>query len=262
MKNKTSLIILICLAMGAILPAQSSQPWSAGSAYILPKGRFETGLFRPLRYGQSENWEWAVRPITGFLMPNFQVKINRFASEARVSAMRFTVVVPTYLMRALQRDGTGGVLANEPSIPPYPLLVTIVSEYLHTFQLAENRFLTTKYGIGVALGNEAPDPRLLIELPSAFPRTLLHHEGLQFVIGSDLESQLAGKWYYWIDVDIFITPTSDYTFAVEHKLLITRRGSDRRQFSIGYKLTGNQFPFGLMWNIIPIIDFQFAFGNK
>ncbi len=262
MKKLISLIIILSLTPSANLLAQSNQPWSEGTAFTLPQGRFEAGLFRPLRWGHNETTEWAVHPIIGLLMPNFQVKINRSATDQGATAARITIVIPTYLMRMGQRDGTGGVLAKESSIPMYPLLVAVRGEMLHSKQLAEDKIFTYKYGVALALGADKPDDRLLIELPSIYPRTLLYHNTLQINTGADLTDNLSGKWYYWVDADIFITPLSDHLFAAEHKFLLSRRGSARRQFSFGYKLTGADYPFGFEWHIIPLIDFQFAFEKK
>ena len=50
------------------------QNWKSHSANILPKKRFEVGLFQPFRYGYSETLEYSTYPLWFFVMPNIDLK--------------------------------------------------------------------------------------------------------------------------------------------------------------------------------------------
>ena len=50
------------------------QNWKSHSAKILPKKRFEVGLFQPFRYGYSETLEYSTYPLWFFVMPNMTLK--------------------------------------------------------------------------------------------------------------------------------------------------------------------------------------------
>ena len=48
--------------------------WSSHSAEILEQGRWEIGLFQPLRYGYSNYAEFSIHPGWFFLIPNLEIK--------------------------------------------------------------------------------------------------------------------------------------------------------------------------------------------
>ena len=42
---------------------QFHKNWHSGTAFLLPEGRMEIGIFQPLRYGWSKSIEFTIHPL-------------------------------------------------------------------------------------------------------------------------------------------------------------------------------------------------------
>ena len=65
--------LIITLILTSSLFA-NEKTWSSHSAEILEQGRWEIGLFQPLRYGYSNYAEFSIHPGWFFLIPNLEIK--------------------------------------------------------------------------------------------------------------------------------------------------------------------------------------------
>lgn len=233
--------------------------WSATAAHTLPKGRWEIGLFQPLRYGQTDRLEWSTHPILNLVIPNLSVKIAHGDGVGWQLATRHQLHYPTPLLRLVRREGTGGLIAPDLDIPAILLLR---SELLLTRTLGPSRQLTAKGGVALVAKTGAIDERATIDLPIIFPRMAAYRQGYQVNLGLDLLGQLFGRWGYGVDMDVFLTPGFDQPLAFEHMGLAFWRKSDRFQLLMGYKLTFGGYPFGDQWHLLPLLDLQWARQRK
>ena len=65
--------ILYILASFSLLTGEAKL-WDLHSAYPMPKGRWEVGIFQPMRYGLNEGLEVSTHPLLFFVMPNISLK--------------------------------------------------------------------------------------------------------------------------------------------------------------------------------------------
>lgn len=233
--------------------------WSSGAAHTLPKGRWEVGLFQPLRYGQTDRLEWSTHPIMNLVIPNLSVKIAHGDRAGWQLATRYQLHYPTPLLRLVSREGTGGLIAPDLDIPA---ILFLRSELLLTRTLGPSLQLTAKGGAALVVKSGAMDERATIDLPIIFPRMAAYRQGYQVNLGLDLLGKLFGRWGYGADMDIFLTPGFDQPFAFEHKGLALWRKSDRFQLLLGYMLTFGGYPFGDQWHLLPLLDLQWARQRK
>ncbi len=233
--------------------------WSSGAAYTLPQGRWEMGLFQPLRYGQTDRLEWSTHPIMNLVIPNLSVKIAHGDWSGWQLATRHQLQYPTPLLRLVSREGTGGLIAPDLDIPA---ILFLRSELLLTRTLGPSLQLTAKGGAALVAKTGALDERATIDLPIIFPRMAAYRQGYQVNLGLDLLGQLLGRWGYGADIDLFLTPGLDQSFAFEHKGLALWRKSDRFELLLGYKLTFGGYPFGDQWHLLPLLDLQWARQRK
>ena len=95
-------IILYSILTGFLF--SETKNWDAHSAQLLPKKRWEIGLFQPFRYGYSQSLEYSVHPLLFFVMPNVSIKTSRGDLLGWVSASRHGLVYPTPLLNMVAKD--------------------------------------------------------------------------------------------------------------------------------------------------------------
>lgn len=234
----------------------NSNIWSIGTAYNLPQGRWEVGVFHPLRYGLSEIVELATHPILFFVMPNFSLKWSHNQTPEFAVATRHSLTYPTPLLRLSQIEGTGGIISPEFYIPH---MLEFYNELLYSKSISRYHLITGKIGFSLAAKSDELDERALIDYPMAYHRLLVYYYGYSLRFGIDMQGPISGKFNYLVDADIFYIPNVDYSFSFENKGMIHWRFSDYSELCFGYKLIYGEYPYGNEWNLfLPMIDFQLA----
>ena len=259
--TKIAFIALILFCTSGIL--FSSEPgkddfqiWSSGTAYLLAAGRWEIGVFQPLRYGYSENLEFSTHPVVFFIIPNLNAKWSHHPIDGFDFATQHQIYYPTLLLRTLSREGTGGIISPEFHIPH---MISIYNEMVLSKPIAEKYLITGKIGFNLALKSGTLDDRTTIDLPLVFPRLSVFYHGYGFRSGVDLVRKMSEHWNVLVDADLFFYPNADEDFAFEHKGLMLWNKSNGFQFCAGYKLTFGKYPFGTQWHLLaPIFDVQWG----
>ncbi|MDZ7319392.1 MAG: hypothetical protein ONB11_09580, partial [candidate division KSB1 bacterium] len=226
--------------------------WSSGSAYLLPAGRWEVGVFQSLRYGYSASLELSTHPLAFLVMPNFNVKWSHGCYRGFNLSTRHSGYYPTPLLRNIARKGTGGIISPEFHIPH---LVSIYNEVLISKSIAKGHLFTGKAGFCLAIKSGKLDERTTIDLPLVFPRLNVFYQGYGFRGGCNVEGKLVSRWNYLADADLFYYPSGDEKIAFEHKGLLLWTKNQRFQLCFGYKLTYGEYPFGTQWHLLgPLFD--------
>ncbi|MBC8214831.1 MAG: hypothetical protein ISR90_00655 [Candidatus Marinimicrobia bacterium] len=236
--------ILLLISLSFILALSNSE-----TANTIPKGQFEVGLFQPLKYGMTEKVELSTHPLAFFLMPNLTIK-NKVGDG---TAARFSIYYPTYLLRLLTREGSGGLIAPDPTIPGIPHMVSIRQELLVTKSFSST-IITAKAGFSIAtkFGGEL-DSRTEIEFPTIYQRLNVFYNGHGFNSGLDIRHSF-GKLDILADVDIFYLPEDTNTTFIEHKSMLIWNKSNRFQTAVGYKLVYGEYTDGKDLDIVPVFD--------
>ncbi|MCI0516059.1 hypothetical protein L0128_22840 [candidate division KSB1 bacterium] len=263
---KRGLIVMGCLWMllnflSPLLSQTESQPiWSSNSAQLLPAGRFETGIFQPLRCGWSKSLEFSAHPMLFFVVPNFAVKWAHGRQGAFWLTTRHSLYYPTWLLQTISREGTGGIISPEFEIPN---LLVFGNELLVSRPLHSQHLVTAKLGFKFALKSDEFDERTSIDLPLVYHRFNVLYHGYQILTGLDFNGQLYKRWHYLIDADWFYTPRAENKTGLEHKGMLLWNKSQRFQVSFGYKLIYGEYPFGTQWHwLFPLLDCQWAWQRK
>ena len=223
-------------------------------AYPLKNGTRQIGVFQPLIYGIKNNMELSTHPLLFFIKPNFEIKKFHGEISEFGLASRYSFDYPTPLLRLLQRDGIGGLLADDPDIGTVPPLFVFQGEWLVTKKFS-NYSLTSKLGMSICPGCDL-DSRHLIDYDLAYPRMALYHYGMGANTGLDLDFVYSGKITIKADVDILLLP--EEKAFLEHKLLLHYNLSKKYTLSIGYKFSNGHYPFHqkgeYAWNLFPLLD--------
>ncbi len=148
--------------------------WSIGTAYNLPQGRWEVGVFHPLRYGLSEKVELAAHPILFFIMPNISLKWSHNKTDDFAIATRHSLTYPTPLLRLSSMEGAGGIISPEFYIPH---MVEFYNELLFSKSISNYHLVTGKVGFSLAAKSDDLDERALIDYPMAYHRLAVYYHG-------------------------------------------------------------------------------------
>ncbi len=260
----TSHRLFLLLLLGFTGLWAQSKPWSAGSAYILPSGRVEVGVFQPFRYGVSGRLEISSYKLSTALMPYWSVKRSWMKYKNWALAHQHSLLYPTPLMRKLQSPL--GMKLGDPDkfalISPefkIPQMLAIHNAILASRPLKNGLLLTVKGSVTFALLGGRLDRRTTIDLPLIFPRFSVFYNKWLFRFGSDLVGPLKGKWSYLLDYDLFLMPGGHELYILEHKGVLIWTKNERLRVLVGYKLSAGEYPFGVQAHLLPALDLQWGF---
>ncbi len=221
--------------------------WSSGTAYSLPKGQWETGLFQPVRYGLNDNQDIALHPFFALKLPNLVFKKTWTEKNSWTIASRHGFYYPTPLLQSITGAGKFKIVAPQFE---FPTLIGLTNEILATRSVGTGQ-LTGKAGLLLGLGGGDLDPLSTIDIPLVYPRLAVYYNGWGLRLGSDYVAPIKGRWSGFVDGDVFLYPGSSSALFFETKVLLIWTKSSRLRLMVGYKLTYGKYPFGSHWQILP-----------
>ena len=224
---------------------------TAAASENLPKGKFKTGLFQSLGYGLSENIEISTHPVLMFFIPNLAVQKRHPSWAGLAVASRHCLVVPTPLLKLVTKKGVGGFISPEFDIP---LMLSLKNEIQLKRILNDNWIVSGTAGLTLAYCSKKPDKRTTIDLPVVFPRLGVFYNGYGVNFGLGFAGALLPRLGLLTDLNVLLLPGTEEGFAFEHKNLLTWALSNRADIQIGYKLTCGEYPFGVQWHLLPLLD--------
>ncbi len=234
--------------------------WTSGTAYTIPAGRWELGVFQSLRYGLSETVEASTHPLAFFLIPNLDVKWAHGSKNGFRFSTRHGLTYPTILLRLVSREGIGGLISPEFNIPH---MVSVYNDVIVSKSVRNEALATAYLGLDFSVKSGFLDERTTIDLPLVFNRMNVFYGGTTLRSGTGLKMRIWRRWRIQVDGDGFWTPGVNEHFAFEHKGLLLWIKSETFQFCLGYKLTFGQYPFGTEWHLfVPLFDCVWGWGGK
>ena len=275
-QNITSFVFLLSLIYSITVLANDStitsnfpentynRIWSSGSAFTIPTGRYEIGIFQPLQYGFNESTEFFGFPLLFFIMPNFGIKKKWPEINGINLTTMHSMSCPTFLLRTIAREGTGGILPKEAVVP---FILSFENHVLSTFVINDYLLVTPKLGISFSIvSGKADFPTIDYHL--VYPRTADYHKNPTINFGLDLQGKIIWNFDYYLDGDLFLLALDEGNFTFEHKLMIIWKKSNGFNILVGYKYSIGRFPYtvnkklypsGYDWKFFPLIDLQWGF---
>ncbi|WP_146981564.1 hypothetical protein [Lujinxingia vulgaris] len=224
------------------------------TALLSEVGRWEVGLFGPLRYGLSEKMELAVHPLLFFVAPNAQLKVSHGTRGGWHLASKHQLTYPTLLFRLMAREGIGGILPADRAVPH---ILSLQSELLVTREVGAHK---VSLGLGVQVAPRVGESQLVsIDLPFVYPRTAAMFGWATGIMSVHMQGPIAGKLGYEADVRAFTYPGVDGAFAVEQGAALRLTTSPGFMAQLGYRLSYAGYPFGTMFNIAPTLELAWGF---
>lgn len=247
---RLALVLSLVGALTSTARAQPSLVTSTNSAQTVPKGRFELGLFQPLRYGLTERVELSTVPLLVALMPQVEAKV-RWLSQGHYSiATRQGVSYPSPLLHVLAREGSFGLL---PKTSKIPTAFIFDIDGLFTRKLCEEHLLTALLGASAApRGSTARMP--LLDFPFLYARFAVLKTAAVYRLGLSYSGALHARIRASADVKYFILPVIHGGFSVEQGASLRFLLAKHVALEAGARLEYARYPSGLQFHYLPFLD--------
>ena len=242
----------ICTLLAALLSTvvHAGAGQTHGTADVLDKGQWELGLYAALRRGMGDGLELSIHPLTTFLSPHIGVKKAWSTSGDWQLASRHSIIYPTPLLRFLARQGTGGIIVADATIPH---IIASDNRMIVSRDLSKRTTLSLsgRMMLGAELG-ESQWPS--IDMPLAYTRTAAYQDNLATAAGAQLDGQIWKRLYYRAELDGWYLPLSEGKWAAEVRPSIMWRPTDGFTTTLGGTAVMAQYPYGNAWHVLPSFD--------
>lgn len=252
-------IALFCFA--GILNAQDEpllKKWSYNTAYLMPAGKWESGLFQPFRYGINQKLEVFTHVLMLPFKPEAGVKMAWATKNNFVIASEHTLSVPTPFLNIVSREDIGGLISPEYD---FSFILSVSNAFTVSRQIAPKTLLSAKAGFAFAIRAEKPDPQSTIDMPVFYPRMAHYYDGASIRLGTAVKGSLGEKWFYEEGLQVFIITRPEYNFFFENTGTIMWAVGKSLRIRGGYILAFGKYPYeNPKWQMWPTLDV--VFGSK
>ena len=235
--------------------AQADQlEWSNKTAHTLPQGRWEVGMFGPLRYGLRESLEIEIHPLWAIISPHIAVKKDLLELGRWSLAVRQSVAYPTILMRTLARGGIGGIMPPDSTIPH---IVSSDTRLLATKDYSRKASVTMRMQLHVAprLG-DSDFPH--IPVPVVYPRLAAYQGAATLGVGTFMRCEMTEGLEIHTDTQLWFMAGNQANWAAEQ--WVSLRWFAGKKFSVdaGLVATVGAYPYGTQWHAVPTFNLNWA----
>jgi hypothetical protein len=230
--------------------------WTNGTAYTVPKHRWELGLFTASRYGIAKNIEISAHPLMFFLMPELKVKVGWGEYSGFRLSTEHGILYPTQAMRLVTTKGAGGLISPEFTIPQ---MLSFYNGFLVSCRPFKNAILSARTGIFFSLKSGYLDALSTIDVPIVYPRLAVFYNNPEFDLGMDFRGKMTPVFGWLFNVENWFLCNTQENWFLEHKgaLVYTSRKNTIR-VEMGYKLCYGRYPYGPQWHLLPAADLVFG----
>ncbi|NVO20655.1 MAG: hypothetical protein HXX13_13220 [Bacteroidetes bacterium] len=253
-------IFLINFFILGSLMAQSELPFTRGSyhtASLMQKGKWESGLLQPFRYGLSEKLEINSNILLMPLMPNLGIKVRLGSYSGFLVSSEHQLSIPSAFLNTVSRKGTGGLISPEFD---FPFMLGINSGIIASKTINDLGIISLTGGFALALRTGKIDPMATIDLPVFFPRMAQYYKGVSIRVGSSFQGRILKNWNYEENIRLFFVTRNETNFNAENSGNIFWKLGKKLTIKGGYILTYGSYPFGNHWQLWP--SFDLLFGSR
>lgn len=232
--------------------------WSLNTAYLMPAGKWESGIFQPFRYGISQKMELRANALIFPLMPNAGIKIAWGTKNNFVMASEHSLSVPSPFLNVMSRKGIGGLISPEYD---FPFILAISNSMIVSRKITSSTIASANAGFVFALRGEKPDPQSTIDLPLFYPRMAPYYEGTSIKLCAAIKGIIGGKLFYEETVQTFIITRPENNFFFENSGTLMWALGRSLRIRGGYILAYGKYPYVTpKWKMWPTLDL--VFGSK
>ncbi len=238
----------------SILILSSIQGYSQNSALTTDKGHVSFGLVQDLKWGVTDNIELSTHPILDILCPNLGVKVLWFESPGLFFSTEHEVNYPTPLLKTISKDGIGGIIGHDISIPE----IIGFNNYILGTYITSRHTISLKTGIKLAI-NPSGDKFETIDYPLFYGNTAVFHTGYisDSVISYNVD--ILSWLNAYVDVQLLLFPEPFNSYELRQNTYAQFVLGKRVSINAGYVLVTGEYPYGEDLKILPSLDIIFSF---
>jgi len=234
------------------------QKWSYNTAYLMPAGKWESGVFQPFRYGINDKMELRANAIVFPLMPNAGIKISLSNKNNFVLASEHSLSIPSPFLNVMSRKGIGGLISPEYD---FSFILAVSNSIIVSRKISPSMIASANAGFVFALRGEKPDPQSSIDLPHFYPRMAPYYEGASIKFGAAVKGSICDKWFYEEKVQAFVITRPENNFFFENSGTLMWALGKSLRIRGGYILAYGKYPYITpKWQLWPTLDL--VFGSK
>ena len=262
---RTYLVILFLISTSILFAKEKDNKyWNLGMAPTIEKGRFEVGLFQPLRYGITDTLEISTFPLFAFVLPNVTIKKNYINREKLSFSTEHSLLYPTLGLSLVSKNGIAGLLPHTSKIPQ---ILVFDNSALATYKLSKYFIVTGKINLSIPIiFTDVKDEEFpVVDMMLLYPRTASYQGMIVYNLSLDIDGLIAGDFYYTVDLDLYNSLISysdkSMNLNIETKLLITWKYSDCFALFLGVKHIIGDYPGtkSKTLSVVPLFDLSWAF---
>jgi len=228
------------------------------TAILLEKGQKEIGICHPYRLGRTDDIEFSMHPILGFIIPNFKMKGKLMSSEKSTNAYSLKLTYPTPLLKLVQKEGIGGLITPNTDEVSIPHIIVSDLRILSTRWIKENHLFTMSAGMAFAVSLGEIDSRMTIDLPYFFSRMNMYNSDFTLMTGLYFTGPLWKNLGYDSGGELRYTIGSDQQISFEYGDYLFWQFKPNMKIMVGYDLYFAEYPFGNQWDLIPMFDLRYS----
>lgn len=252
------LLAFICCSI-QIINAQDEpllKKWSYNTAFLMPAGKWESGLFQPFRFGISQKLEVYTQALLLPLIPEAGIKYAHGTKNGFDLASEHSLSTPTPFLSFISRKGIGGLISPEFE---FPFILSVSNSLVASRKIMPSVLFTGRAGFVFAVRGNKPDPQSTIDIPLFYPRMAHYYKGASVRLGAALKGSLGSKWFYEEGVQAFIITRKENNFFLENTGTLMWAVGKSLRIRGGYILAYGKYPYITpKWQMWPTLDLVFG----
>ncbi|HBZ21366.1 MAG TPA: hypothetical protein DEO60_09565 [Bacteroidales bacterium] len=257
-RNRLILLMFFFFSFTVIVNSQENlitEKWTDNTAFLLPAGKWESGIFQSFRLGLKNKIEVRSYGLLMPILPNGGIKFSVRSGEGVNVATESSVSYPTLFLNAVSFKGTGGLISPQFS---FPFMVNVSNTIIASKQIGKSSIANAFAGFSFTLRNGKPDYQSSIDIPNIYQRMAQYYEGVSIKSGISFKGTIAKNLYFEQLVRIIlITRTSDNIF-IENSGSVMWSAKGSLRIKGGYLFSWGDYPFGYHTQLWPALDFIFG----
>lgn len=246
-----SLLVLLVAA------SASGQPPPQESARVLGAKEHELALFQPSRFGLGHDLQLESRLVLFGLMPNVALRWRALQRGEWHGALRAQLTYPGLLVRAVSREGAGGLLP--PDTEPIET-VMIDLRYLQSY-VTEHVDATLGVGVEVAPRGRDAGNQAILDFPWLYPRFGALHRSAVLRVEASIVGRLPHGFGLGADLTTFALLGEGGGWSVELGGVLRHQPTEHVIVELGFRVARSRLPVGDRWHWLPTLDLRFPFDR-
>jgi hypothetical protein len=251
------LIILFIMFQNVLLGQESAlySKWSSNTAVLMPKGKWESGIFQSFRYGINDKIELRSNALIFPVFPSAGMKVSLGGKNGYIFASEHAVSYPSLFLDLISFKGTGGLISPQYE---FPFILSVSNSLIISKHIGSSSIISIDAGIDLALRTSKPDYQATIDLPLIYPRMAHYYEGISINGSVSFKGTISKEFFYEENARLFIiTRENDNLFAENNGMIMWVAGKSFR-LKGGYSLSWGRYPFGNHFQLWPLIGMVFG----